>query len=694
MKGPLFFTGALLAGTLAWSTAGAEPDAAAPAPAAGKAADLQQKEIENAMIRVYPALVRISVVMADADGGRLQKQSGAGSGVIISKDGYIITNHHVAGKAKRLVCRLPDGEEIEAILVGTDPLADIAVLKLQLDKRKNKDKPLATVVFGNSDEIRVGDTVFAMGSPVAISQSITKGIVSNTKMIMPQLFWPYKFELDGEDVGALIRWITHDAQIYGGNSGGPLVNRDGEVIGINEIRIGLGGAIPGNMAKSVADQIIRTGKVQRSWIGLDCQPRLKDSTLAQGILISGVIGDSPAAKAGFKPGDMITEYDGTRVDCTIPEDLPVFNNLIAETPIGKTVKATVIRGQETLTLALTTDSFERARGDDEELTSWGITVRNLTRMSALELKRPDKAGVLVHSLRPGGPCKEAKPPLNPRDIILEANRKPIANVAELRKLTEEISRNKDEPVPVLVGFERDEQKYLSVVRVGQEPLDEKPRVVRKAWLAAATQVLTEDLADALGHKDLQGVRVIQVYPGHEAEKAGIKVGDIIFKLDNEAIEASRPEDREVLPNMIRQYKAGTEIKLTVMRDGKTLMIPVKLENPPTPSSEFKHYKDNNFEITVRDLSFDDRTAQQLDDAFLGVLVERVEYAGWAALAHLAMEDILIAVDGQSTPDITAVEKLLKAAEARKAKRVVFFVKRGIHTMFLEIEPSWEAEQTQ
>jgi serine protease Do len=310
-------------------------------------------------------------------------------------------------------------------------------------------------------------------------------------------------------------------------------------------------------------------------------------------------------------------------------------------------------------------------------------------MSALELKRPNKAGVLVHSLRPGGPSEEAKPPLRARDVIVEVNRKPVKTVEELQSLTEEVTRGKTEPVPVLVSLEREELKYLTVVRVGKEPPKEEPRVARNAWLAAATQVLTEDLAEALGLKGKKGVRVIQVYPGHEAEKGGIKVGDILVKLDNEEIDASHPEDQEALPNMIRQFKAGTEVQFEVIRDGKSLTLPVKLEKPPTPSSELKRYKDDNFELTVRELSFDDRVSQQIEKDLKGVFVERVEHAGWAALAHLALEDILLSVDGQPTPDVASVEKLLKEAEARKAKRVVFFVKRGIHNMYLEVEPSWE-----
>src|SRR5262249_46848753 len=155
-------------------------------------------------------------------GGREVKHEASGSGAIISADGYVITNHHVVGKAKRVQCTLTTKEEVEATVVGTDPLADIAVIKL---KRNGKDasRPLPVAAFGDSDSLRVGDRVLAMGSPLALSQSVTKGIVSNVKMTLGM----FKFTLDGEEVGSIVTWIGHDSQIFPGNSGGPLVNLKG-----------------------------------------------------------------------------------------------------------------------------------------------------------------------------------------------------------------------------------------------------------------------------------------------------------------------------------------------------------------------------------------------------------------------------------------------------------------------------------
>src|SRR2546428_2298372 len=216
-----------------------------------------RSQVDAAISKVKPALVRIRVVSAEYSEGREVKIQAVGSGAIITKDGYLITNHHVAGHAKRMFCTLWNREEVEAELVGTDPLTDISVLKL----KSETPREFTPARFGDSSKMRVGDSVLAMGSPMALSQSVTLGIVSNTEMIMPRFFGPFaRFKLDGEDVGTLVRWIGHDAPIYGGNSGGPLGNLRREIIGINEISFGLAGAIPGNLAQGVAEQIMTKGK--------------------------------------------------------------------------------------------------------------------------------------------------------------------------------------------------------------------------------------------------------------------------------------------------------------------------------------------------------------------------------------------------------------------------------------------------
>ncbi len=190
---------------------------------------IAQRGMEAVLAHAYPAMVRLDVIIEEPEEGRLQKFPVVGSGIIIRKDGYVLTNHHVAGRAKRIRCRLSTGEELEADWLGSDPLTDIAVLKLRRDPSREAYPRLSTAVFGDSDAVRAGDTVYAVGCPAGLAPSVTCGIVSNPSFIFSDLlFWPFPFELDGEEVGTLVRWIGHDAPIYPGSSGGPLVNERGK----------------------------------------------------------------------------------------------------------------------------------------------------------------------------------------------------------------------------------------------------------------------------------------------------------------------------------------------------------------------------------------------------------------------------------------------------------------------------------
>ncbi|MDI6782934.1 MAG: trypsin-like peptidase domain-containing protein, partial [bacterium] len=410
--------------------------------------DEVRKAVGRAVEKVYPALVRIHVVEVSYWSGKEQKYESSGSGVIISPDGYIITNHHVAGKTKQIMCTIATKEEVEAELVGTDALSDIAVIKLKSDGKRQF--PFAK--FGDSAQVRVGDYVLAMGSPYALSQSVTMGIVSNTALVIPGLFWPFKFTMEGEDVGSIVRWLGHDAAIYGGNSGGPLVNLRGEIIGINEMDIGLSGAIPGNLAKSIAEELIKNKKISRSWIGLAVQPLLKFSGQKKGVLVSGTIEGSPADQAGFKPGDILVKVNGQEVTVRFAEELPLFNQLIASLSVGKEFDAVVLRNGKELTLKVATKEREEARPKERELKEWGITVRDISLLMQKRLKRENRDGVYLTSIRSGGPCDEAKPSINERDVIVAVDSVPVKNVKELVELTEKIIEGKKEPVPVVVAF--------------------------------------------------------------------------------------------------------------------------------------------------------------------------------------------------------------------------------------------------
>ena len=656
------------------------------APAADKE-DASRAAIQRAVDAVYPALVRIHVVTEEGEGGRMQKRRGSGSGTILSEDGYILTNHHVAGRGTRIVCTLSNREEVDAELIGTDALSDLAILKIDPKSRRNSKVPLAVAKFGDSDKLKVGDAVLAMGSPAGLSQSVTRGIVANTAMISP---YGSSLSLDGERVGELVRWIGHDAVIFPGNSGGPLVNLKGEIIGVNEVSIGsLGGAIPSNLAQSVAKELIKKGSVSRSWIGLEVQPLLKKTLAARGVLVSTVLSGSPAETAGLRAGDFLADYDGQPIpESRAPEDLPLFNRMVLTTPVGAAVTIKGTRDGQPMTWRMNTAEREPNVAKETELVNWGLTVRDFTRVSALEWERTNRAGVFVDSVRPGGPTAESKPSLREGDVITRAGETVISNTLALTRFTSNWTQGLKEPKALLVTFERDGQEFATVARIGPEVQDDKPARPAKAWLGVATQVLTRELAEAMGLDGKKGVRVTKVQPGSPAAKAGVQPGDIFTKLDDEPIAASAPSDQELFENLIRQSRPNTQAELQGFRAGKPLKLTATLGHQPKPASELDEFKDERFEFTARDLSVTDRLAAKISEADQGVRVASVQYAGWAALSGLSSGDTLLQIDGEPVSGIAGLKSVMDRMHESKPRRVVFFIKRGIRTMFLELEPKW------
>ncbi|HOZ46760.1 MAG TPA: PDZ domain-containing protein [Candidatus Hydrogenedentes bacterium] len=644
--------------------------------------------VEQAAARVKPSLVRIHVVYTDYSDGRELKNESVGSGTVITKEGHVLTNHHVAGHATRLLCTFSNKEEFEAELVGTDPLTDIAVVKLLPEE----PRAFPVAEFGDSDRLYVGQYVLAMGCPMALSHSVTLGIASNTEMVIPDWYGAAgAFTLDGEDVGALVRWIAHDAEIYGGNSGGPLVNLDGAVVGVNEIRFGLGGAIPGNLARSVAQELIANGKVKRSWIGLDVQPLLDGSGHKSGVLVRGTIEGSPAAEAGLASGDILVRVGDAPVLVQFPEEMPQFNLRITNLPVGTPVDFAVLRNEEEKTFAVTPIEREAMQPKEHELKPWGITARDLSIMDVKERKRDSRKGVLITSVRPGGPAGEAKPPVRADDILVAAGDTEVADLEALRAVTAEIGKDGETPVPVLTRFDRKNEDYLTVVRVGISEIPDPALQVKKAWLSVETQVLTREIAEALGRPDLTGFRVTDVYADTAADKAGLGVGDVIMAVDGEKLTASAPEHIEELPALIRQYRIGTTAQLSVLRGEEELAIPVELVAAPQAMREMKRYLDENFEFTVRNVSFFDRAREKWADDQKGVMVDEVKPGGWAALGQVNVGDLVLAVDDQAINDVKSFEDQMKVVAEAKPAHVVLKVLRGIHVLYVELKPKWETD---
>jgi serine protease Do len=640
--------------------------------------------IEAALSKVAPSLVRIHVVAFGYSDGRELKREASGSGTIITPEGHVLTNHHVAGRTRTILCTLANREEVPADLIGTDPLSDIAILKL----RPARPRVFPTARFGDASRLKVGDRVLALGSPLALSQSVTMGIVSNTEMIMPGMFWPHnRMTLDGEDVGSIVRWIGHDAAIFGGNSGGPLVNMDGEIVGVNEISMGLAGAIPSDLAREVSEAIIRDGQVRRSWIGLDVQPLLKSAAVERGALVGNTIEGSPAARAGFVPGDILVKLDGRTVDVRFAEELPLFNQLVMRLPRGKPLAATVVRAGVERTLTVVAEERESVEARVRELPALGITASNLTMSAAKELRRPDRAGVRVDGVRPGGPAAEAKPPLTDDDVIVAIDGKPVADVEALVAQQARVTAVQKTPAPgavrALVTFERRGERLLTVLEVGRAALVDPGLEARKAWIPVSVQVLTRDLAAALGLAGRSGVRVTRLLAGGAA--TGLEVGDIVTAVDATAVQASQSSDADLFATMIRQYRIGSTVELSVLRGTAERKIPVTLETSPRLPREMKKYEDRDFEFRVRDVAVADRAAVGLAEGQSGVLVEAVREGGWAALGHLADGDVIVEIDGDPVADVAAVQQKMERIARTKPAGVVLKVRRGIRTFFVEMQ---------
>ncbi|MHB1460838.1 MAG: PDZ domain-containing protein [Armatimonadota bacterium] len=637
--------------------------------------------IAKAIGSVRPALVRIVVVSREPSQGREVKSMASGSGAIISADGYVVTNHHVIEGATYITCTLTDRTEVEAKLIGTDPLADIAVVKL-----KARKAPYPFARWGDSDKVKVGDQVYAMGSPLAISQSVTRGIISNSEMILPKMMGD-SLTLSGEDVGSYVRWLGHDALILPGNSGGPLVDNNGTIIGINEISIGLKGAIPSNIARMVAAQLIKYGRVSRGSIGITFQPLLRDSGISQGALVSAVRADSPAAKAGIVPGDVVTKISGQKVTAQFDEDIPIINQHVAALKPGSVVAVDILRAGKNQQLKVNVIQRPSADPGFKALSLLGVTVQDITASVMKDYGLKSKKGVVITGVLPSGAAGSARPALRPGDVITTLDGKPVTNVAVLEALSAEIVKTKGIGVASLVEYTNDEKQQLTVVKLGEENNTSVGEETPKAWLGVETQVLTRQLADALKLSGKSGVRVTRVYKGTTAETAGLKIGDVLIKMAGRTINARQVGDENIFPSMVRQMDIDSETSIELVRGEENKTVNVKLQLAPKSSNEYPTLRDDVLEIVVRDITGMERIEAENKQGE-GVKVISVTQGGWASLAGLQADDIISKVDGQPVNNLKGFETMMKKLSTKKPASVVLFVVRETETLFVELRPTW------
>ena len=659
---------------------------ASAAPAA-KAPEAKITPADDPMLmRVFPSIVRIEVIRLRPSDGRLTKQWTAGSGVIISAEGHVVTNCHVTEDGDYFRCYLFDGSHVDAKSLGQDALTDLAVLQLDLSQRPKDSPPLVVTRFADSDKLLAGDVVFALGSPGFLSQSVTRGVVANPSLVLPEQT-AGRFYLRGENVGTLVRWILHDAQIFGGNSGGPLVNERGEIVGINEIGVfNLGGAIPSNLARVVAQNIIKHGRVIRGWSGITVQPRLEADGTGVGVIVSDVAADSPAANAGLKPGDLIVACDGHAIEGGEEKAVAHFNRLETSRLPENEFAIEYVRAGTKQTAKVKLTPREPAQADNVELRSWGAVVRDLTQKLVREERLPDQSGVWLENIQPAGPSGQAEPNLRREDVVIAVDGEAVRNVSELKEVSARLLKDaKDGKRTVLASVRRAGAILNSVVELRELPENNITPQARKAWLGAASQPLTAKLANQLGIKsESGGARLTRIYPGTQAEVAGLRVGDVIVAIDGAEVPARRPEDTDVLARQIRQYRNDAKAVFSLWRDGQKIEVPVTLEQQPIAAAELPRKQDLELEFTARDIAFDDRVRLQLPIAAQGAMVESAVPAGWAALGGLRADDVIERAGDIPINNVADLARAREEAAGSDRTWWVLLVRRRGQTLFVEI----------
>jgi len=384
-------------------------------------------------------------------------EQGLGSGFIISKDGYILTNNHVVGNVDKITVQLQDGRKFEnAKLIGTDPETEVALIKIEGDN-------FPVLPMGDSDKIEIGDWVIAIGNPFGLSETVTVGVISAVGR-------------SNVGIAAYENFIQTDAAINPGNSGGPLINLDGQAIGINTAiysesggYMGIGFAIPINMARSIEEQLKKYGKVTRGYLGIygqDLTPdmaRLLGLKSSQGIIVTTVEKGSPADKAGIESHDVFLEINGKKI-----ESYDSFRNEVAMLKPGTEVTLLVSRGGKTSDFTVTLGErppTEVAQGNQpvtppQSQQTMGIQVQNLTKDLADRFGYTLGEGVIVTRVVQGGPAAEAG--IQPGDLIQSVNRQSVSNVDEFERAVSRAKGNK-----ILLLIKRGEYSQFVVVQLGE-----------------------------------------------------------------------------------------------------------------------------------------------------------------------------------------------------------------------------------
>ncbi len=413
----------------------------APKAAGQEPADFRQI-ISRAKAEVFPALIFVKPIVVDYESGEKKQQEVFGSGVIISPDGYAVTNWHVVDKAVSINCVLYDERQVKVELIGSDRDTDLALLKLPAPAQ-GKTYPNAR--FANSDGVQEGDFVMALGSPFGFQRSISLGIISNAQRYIG-FDTEYKYNT----------WIQTDAAINPGNSGGPLIDTKGAIVGINTLGVdgtGIGFSIPGSRVQDVVERLKRDGRVVRAYTGLRLQA-LKDfhsNTFVEaehGVLIAGVEENSPAVQAGIRAGDILLAIDGKPVEGLYAEMLPAIWRTLVDLKADSSIPMDLQRGGDKVRVQVTPQLKGQSEGQDFDCRRWNMTVKEINKDRTPQLYYLKEKGVFVQGIR--YPGNAASSGLDRRDIIVTIDKEPVVTVQDVKRVYERIVNDEKREKKVVV----------------------------------------------------------------------------------------------------------------------------------------------------------------------------------------------------------------------------------------------------
>jgi len=427
---------------------------AADTPGNGALAQLDfRKVVKEAKEKVFPTVVFIKCIRAGMEGGEKKTQSVAGSGVLISDKGEVLSNWHVVERATEVRCLLQDGRAFNARVMGADKDVDISVLQLELPAGT---KPLPYAKLGAAATLTEGDFVMAMGAPFGLARSVSIGIISCTKRYLPS-------------ASEYSSWLQTDASISPGNSGGPLVNTLGEVIGINTRGMASGGgdtgfAVPIEAAREVADQIRAHGQMDWSWTGLQLQP-LKDFDRNiyfpdnEGVIVAETDPESPARRAGIQHGDRLVKLNGEKITGLTQEDIPAVNRRLGLLTKDKPVKVELVRQGKTVIAEFTPRAKGKTEGDQLDCPRWDFTIKAINQFDTPDLFFQRPAGVFVYGVK--YPGNAAQSGLMQRDIIVKIDQKETMTLEDVKAAhAEAIAKVQAKPRAVLSVLRNGELRQI------------------------------------------------------------------------------------------------------------------------------------------------------------------------------------------------------------------------------------------